>query len=46
MRRNTRRMSWLVLMFTVVALGLSACGRKGPPTYPEGSDYPKTYPKY
>ena len=38
-----RRLTTLVVI-AVVALGLSACGRKGKPIPPEGSTYPRQYP--
>lgn len=46
MRRYLDR-RWMLLLVAVltVTVTLSACGRKGPPTHPEGSDYPKTYPQ-
>ncbi len=37
----------IVLILTLVAalaLSVSACGRKGKPEAPPGSDYPRTYP--
>lgn len=38
--------TWLGTLAVVVALALapSACGRKGAPEAPPGSDYPRTYP--
>lgn len=46
MRRIGQR-RWMLLLVAVlmVTMSLSACGRKGPPTHPEGSDYPKTFPQ-
>lgn len=36
----------IVLLLMVVALAspLGACGRKGKPEHPEGSDFPREYP--
>ena len=34
----------LCLTLTLV-LGLAACGKKRPPTPPDGSTYPRQYPK-
>ncbi len=33
-----------VIVILGICLGLSACGRKAPPSYPEGSTYPEEYP--
>jgi predicted small lipoprotein YifL len=35
-----------LLMVAVLALGLAACGRKGPPEVPPGTkdEYPRKYP--
>lgn len=38
-----RRLTVLVLI-AAMAVGLSACGRKGKPIAPEGSAYPHHYP--
>lgn len=38
-----RRLTTLIVI-AAVAVGLSACGRKGKPIPPEGATYPRTYP--
>ncbi len=38
------RLPAVLLVVAVVALTLSACGRKGGPQAPEGSFYPRPYP--
>jgi len=35
----------LALMIVCMAMPLAACGKKAPPTPPEGSTYPRQYPK-
>jgi hypothetical protein len=34
-----------VAALAAATVGVGACGRKQRPTHPEGTDYPKTYPK-
>ena len=41
--RTLRGCLMLGLIF-MLAMGLTACGRKGPLEKPEGSTYPKEYP--
>ncbi len=41
--RIARRLAVLLLCAAVV-LPAAACGRKGQPEPPPGSDYPRTYP--
>lgn len=44
-RPALRRGSALLFAVLVVAsMSLSACGRKASPSYPDGAEYPKTYP--
>lgn len=38
-----RRLTTLVII-AAMAVGLSACGRKGKPIAPEGTTYPRHYP--
>ena len=38
-----RRLTTLIVI-AVVAVSLSACGRKGKPIPPEGATYPRQYP--
>ncbi len=33
-----------VLLALAMVSPLAACGRKGPPEFPEGSKYPREYP--
>jgi len=44
--RGGPRRGWLLAVAALIAvsIGLSACGRKNAPEYPEGAEYPKTYP--
>ncbi len=35
----------LAVIAACLALGLAACGKKMQPTPPEGSSYPRQYPK-
>jgi len=34
-----------VFLIALMAAPISACGRKGSPEHPEGSKYPREYPK-
>lgn len=45
-RRFTRMTRALLALLLIGALagGLAACGRKGKPEHPPGSDYPRSYP--
>lgn len=39
------RMRVLAILMVLASLGIvSACGRKGDPEPPPGTDYPRTYP--
>jgi len=42
-RRRFVRALAIVLALAMIS-PLAACGRKGPPTFPEGSKYPRDYP--
>ncbi|MEQ8665531.1 MAG: lipoprotein [Rhodospirillales bacterium] len=44
-RATPGRWSLIFVLLVAVALGVSGCGRKGPPKHPDGSDYPKSYPQ-
>ena len=46
MRQLVNRTSRHVLIALVLAVALTACGKKGPPKPPEGEEvtYPRTYP--
>lgn len=46
MPRLATRTSRHVLVALVLAVALTACGKKGPPKPPEGEEvtYPRTYP--
>ncbi|MEP4378757.1 MAG: lipoprotein [Alphaproteobacteria bacterium] len=46
MQRLVKTTSRHVLVALVLAVALSACGKKGPPKPPEGEEvtYPRTYP--
>jgi len=46
MHRLIARTSRHVLVALVLAMALTACGKKGPPKPPEGEEitYPRTYP--
>lgn len=41
----TSRMIVAALIMVLAAAGLSACGKKGSLTPPDGSTYPQQYPK-
>lgn len=36
----------LLLVALILSLGLSACGKKVKPEYPEGTNFPNTYPRH
>ncbi|WP_460018976.1 LPS translocon maturation chaperone LptM [Magnetospira thiophila] len=40
----SRRRFLRMLAFALPVLLLAACGKKGPPQHPEGSQYPRKYP--
>ena len=40
-----RHLAAVFAVMLALSLGLSACGRKAPPTHPEGAEYPKIYPQ-
>ena len=44
MTRFTKRLGLTAAMLCLVA-GLAACGKKMQPTPPDGSTYPRQYPK-
>jgi predicted small lipoprotein YifL len=35
----------LLLVALLLTLGLAACGKKVKPEYPEGTDFPHSYPR-
>ncbi len=43
MKRRFSKILALVLALAMIS-PLAACGRKGPPQFPEGSEYPREYP--
>jgi predicted small lipoprotein YifL len=43
-RKGKVRLSLLILGVLVLAVPLSACGKKGWPNHPEDSKYPSVYP--
>ena len=46
MGAKTHRRSRSLIIAMMLAIGLAACGKKGPPEPPEGEPvtYPRTYP--
>ncbi len=40
------RLAMVLLVVFGVAMATAACGRKGAPEAPPGSDYPKVYPAW
>lgn len=42
--KSLMRIVLILALVTVLAVPLSACGRKGKPEAPPGSDFPRTYP--
>lgn len=46
MDKQTHRRNRGLIIAMMLAIGLAACGKKGPPEPPEGEPvtYPKTYP--
>lgn len=45
---RTRRLIVAIVLAFAVGAGAAACGKKGPPTLPEGQSdqYPSKYPKH
>jgi len=43
MSRNITKIIAIVLALAVIS-PLAACGRKGAPEFPQGSEYPRKYP--